>query len=116
MRMVTAKSKRLSKLAIPIVIVLLVFNLTVDAQTAISTNILNITNKLQKDNQVHFGYAVGFAGKPETGNKHYKLYKRLKAKATTQELVELTKKTSALVVVYAFDILQERNYNGLKNI
>ena len=82
------------------VLVLLLFNLAVDAQSAIRTNILNMTNKLQKGNQVHFGYPVGFAGRPETGNKYYKLYKRLKAKATTQELVELTKGKSALIVVY----------------
>jgi hypothetical protein len=115
-RMVTSKYKTIIKLVIPAVIILSLFNLIADAQTNIRTNILNITNKLQKDNLVHFGYPVGFAGKPETGNKYYKLYKRLKAKATTQELVELTKSTSALVVVYACDILQERNYEGLKNI
>jgi hypothetical protein len=98
------------------VIVFLLINLTGDAQSSIRTNILNITNKLQNDNQVHFGYPVGFAGKPETDNKYYKLYKRLKAKATEQELVELTKAKSAIVVVYAFDILQERSYEGMKNI
>lgn len=113
--MLTANYKRLIKLALPIVIVLLL-NLTVGAQSSIRATILSITNKLQKDNQIHFGYPVGFAGEPETGNKYYKLYKRLKAKATEPELVELTKAESALVVVYAFDILQERNYEGLKNI
>lgn len=114
--MLAVNYKRLIKLALPIVIVLQLFNLTVNAQSGIRTTILNIANKLQKDNEVHFGYPVGFAGKPETGNRYYKLYKRLKAKATTQELVELTKGKSALVVIYAFDILQKRNYDGLKNI
>lgn len=114
--MLTAKHKRLIKRTSPTIIILLLFNLTVDAQSGIRNNILNITEKLQKDNQVHFGYPVGFAGKPETGNKYYKLYKRLKSKAKTQELVELTKSTSALVVVYAFDILHERNYDELKNV
>jgi hypothetical protein len=114
-RMFTENYKGPIKLALPIVIVL-TFSLTVDAQSGIRTNILNIINKLQKDNQIHFGYPVRFAGKSETGNKYYKLYKKLKAKATTPELVELTKAESALVVVYAFDILQERNYEGLKNI
>lgn len=112
----TAKDKILTTLVLPTAIVLLLFNLTVDAQLSVRASVLNITNKLQKDNQVHFGYPVGFAGEPEHDNKYYKLYKRLKAKATTQELVALTKSTSALVVVYAFDILQERNYEGLKSI
>ena len=114
--MLREKHRRLIKLASTSAIILLLFNLAVNAQSDIRNNILNITEKLQKDNQVHFGYPVGFAGKPETGNKYYKLYKRLKSKATTQELVELTNSTSTLVVVYAFDILQERNYDGLKNI
>jgi hypothetical protein len=114
--MLNAKHTRLLKLVFPSVIVLLHFNLTVKAQSVIRTNILNIAYKLQEDNQVHFGYPVGFAGKPETANKFFKLYKRLKAKATDQELVELTKSKSALVVIYAFDILQERNYAGLTNI
>lgn len=114
--MLTTTSRRLIRQVSPTVLVLLLFNWAVAAQKAIRTNVLNIANKLQDDNQVHFGYPVGFAGRLETGNKYYKLYKRLKADATTQELVELSKGKSALVVVYAFDILQERNYEGLKNI
>lgn len=114
--MLTAKHTRLIKLASPTIIVLLLFNSTVNAQSGIRTNILNIAEKLQKDNQVHFGYPVGIAGKPETSNKFFKLYKRLKAKATDQELVELTRSKSALVVVYAFDILQERKYEELTNV
>lgn len=95
---------------------LLILSLTVLGQVDIRPNILNIVDKLQKDNQVHFGYAVGFAGKPETNNKYYKLYKRLKSTATTEELVELTRNESALIKVYAFDILQSRNYNNLKSV
>jgi hypothetical protein len=104
------------KLFLPKVIVLLFIHLTTNAQSSIRSNISNIATKLQKDNQVHFGYPVGFGGKAETANKYYKLYNRLKAKATDQELVELTKGKSVLIVVYAFDILQGRNYKGLKNI
>ncbi|RYZ24746.1 MAG: hypothetical protein EOO10_20030 [Chitinophagaceae bacterium] len=114
--MLTVKHTRLLKLVFSSVIVLLLINLTAKAQSGIRTNILNIADKLQKDNQVHFGYPVGFAGKPETSNKYFKLYKKLKVKATDQELVELIKSKSALVVVYAFDILQERNYAGLTNV
>jgi hypothetical protein len=110
------ENKRLTTLGFPITTFLLIFHLTINAQVTIRTNILNIATKLQKDDYVHFGYPVGFAGIPETNNKYYKLYKKLEAKATTQELVELTKNKSALIVVYAFDILQQRNYDGLKNI
>ena len=109
-------NKKLIKLIAVMSFLLLLFNLTVSAQSNIRTNIRNITNKLQKDNRVHFGYPVGFAGKPETGNKYYRLYKKLNAKAKTQELLELTKSNSTLIVIYAFDILQDRNYDGLKNI
>jgi len=99
-----------------LILLLLTLSLTVFAQVDIRPKILIIVNKLQKDNQVHFGYAVGFAGKPETNNKYYKLYKRLKSKATTEELVELTKSKSALTKIYAFDILQSRDYGNLKSI
>lgn len=95
---------------------LLTFSSTVFAQVEVRPSVLNIVDKLQKDNQVHFGYPVGFAGKPETNNKYYKLYNRLKSKARTEELLELTKSKSALTKVYAFDILQSRNYEKLKNI
>lgn len=98
------------------IVSLLTLTLTVFGQVDIRPNILKIVDKLQKDNQVHFGYAVGFAGKPETNNKYYKLYKRLKSKATTEELVELTRSKSALTKVYSFDILQSRNYNNLKSL
>ena len=94
----------------------LLFNLACHSQIIIRASIVNIANKLQQNDQVHFGYAVGYAGRPETNNRYYKLYKRLAAKASTEELVELTKSNSALLVVYSFDILQRRDYNGLKNI
>ena len=97
-------------------ILFLIPSLTVVAQVDIRPNILNIVDKLQKDNQVHFGYPVGFAGEPETNNKYYKLYKRLKSKATTDELIQLTRSKSALTKVYAFDILQSRDYGNLKSI
>ena len=85
-------------------------------QTIIRPIISNIAYKLQKDNYVHFGYPVGFSGKPERNNKYFKLYKRLNAKAKDLELVELTKSKSEVIVVYAFDVLRSRNYEGLKNI
>lgn len=98
------------------IVLLFTLSLTVFAQVDIRPKILNIVGKLQKDNQVHLGYPVGFAGRPETNNKYYKLYKRLKSKATTEELIELTKSKSALTKVYGFDILQSRNYGNLKSI
>ena len=111
---VTSNSTKFIRLQL--ILSLLTVSLTVFAQTDIRPKILNIVQKLQKDNQVHFGYPVGYAGKPETNNKYYKLYKRLKSKATTKELVELTQSKSALTKVYAFDILQSRNYSNLKSI
>lgn len=99
-----------------LILSLLTLGLTVFAQVDIRPKIINIVSKLQKGNQVHFGYPVGYAGRPETNNKYYKLYKRLKSKATTEELVELTKSKSALTKVYVFDILESRNYANLKNV
>lgn len=93
------------------------FALTLSAQTtAVRPSITNITNKLRKENKVHFGYPVGFAGRPETNNKYYKLYLKLKNKATDDELILLTKDTSESIVVYSFDILWQRQSPTLKNI
>ena len=65
---------------------------------------------------MHFGAPVGDAGIPETNNKYYKLYIRLNAKATNEELVTLTNDSSKVIVLYAFDILSSRGYSGLKDI
>ncbi|MCF1716843.1 hypothetical protein L0U88_19530 [Flavihumibacter sp. RY-1] len=94
-------------------------SLTVNADDSLNNirpKIQAIADKLQKDNMVHFGYAVGYAAKPETNNKYFKLYKRLKSKATNQELVRLTNSKSEVLVVYSFNILHSRNYEGLKQI
>lgn len=87
-----------------------------DSQSNIRRKIQRIADRLQKDNMAHFGYAVGYAAKPETNNKYFKLYKRLKSKATNQELIALTNSKSEIIVVYAFNILHSRNYEGLKDI
>ena len=87
-----------------------------DSVNNIRRQIQSFVDKLQKDNQVHFGYPVGYSGKRETKNKYYKLFKRLESKATIEELVELTNYKSPVIVVYAFEILKSRNYQGLKNI
>ena len=90
---------------------------TLSAQTAeVRPRITNITNKLRKENQVHFGYPVGFAGTPETNNKYYKAYLKLKDKATDDELVQLPNDTSECIVVYSFDILWQRQHSSLKTI
>jgi hypothetical protein len=75
-----------------------------------------IAQQLQKDNRVHFGYPVGYSGRPETNNKYYRLYRRLAASATEQELIELTNDPSKALVVYAFAILHARKSNGLKTV
>lgn len=96
---------------------LLSFALTLSAQiNEVRPRINSIVNKLRKEDEVHFGYPVGFAGTPETNNKYYKLYLKLKDKATDNELLFLTKDTSSSIVVYSFDILWQRQNSNLKEI
>lgn len=98
-------------------LLLVFFAATLSAQTIeLRPSISNIVNKLRKEKEVHFGYPVGVAGRPETNNKYYKLYLKLKYKATDNELIELTKDTSECIIVYSFDILWQRQNSGLKNI
>ena len=93
------------------------FGVTISAQTTeLRPSINNIANKLRKENQVHFGYPVGIAGRPETDNKYYKLYLKLKDKATDDELIQLTNDTVECIVVYSFEILWQRQNSRLKNI
>ncbi len=101
------------------IIFLLLFSLTINAkpnQHDIRPKISRIVDKLKKDNYVHFGYAVGYGAVRETKNKYYKLYLKLKAKATNDELVSLTKDSSKNIVVYSFAILHSRDYENLKSI
>ncbi|HMJ46139.1 MAG TPA: hypothetical protein VK498_02355 [Ferruginibacter sp.] len=87
-----------------------------DDDGKIRPRVKRIVEKLQKDHLVHFGYAVGFAGIPETNNKYYKRYEKLKRIATNEELVFLTSSKSKQIVVYSFDILQSRGYKQLREI
>ncbi len=75
-----------------------------------------LVNKLKKEDQVHFGYPVGYGGESETKNKYYKLYLKLKSKATNEELTLLTKNNFKPIVIYSFSILHSREYEDLKNI
>jgi hypothetical protein len=96
---------------------LLFFALTLSAQAnEVRPRINSIVNKLRKADEVHFGYPVGFSGTPETNNKYYKLYLKLKGKATDNELLFLTKDTSSSIVVYCFEILWQRQTSNLKEI
>lgn len=83
---------------------------------SIRPGISRIADKLQKEDLVHFGNAVGFSARRETGNKYYKLYLKLKRKASNEELAALTKRSSKIIKIYAFAILRDRKYNELKNI
>ncbi len=85
-------------------------------QGDIRPKISTLADKLTKEKKIHFGYAVGFSAIPETKNKYYKLYLKLKAKATNEELLALTKNNSTTILIYSFDILRYRNYEGLKNV
>jgi hypothetical protein len=96
-----------------------IFVSTVFAQTkqrVLRPKIERLTNKLRKDDEVHFGYPVGFSGRPETNNKYYKKYLQLKHNATEEELILLTNDTSESMVVYSFYILWQRQYPKLKDI
>jgi len=85
-------------------------------QTTLRPITQTIVSRLNKENILHLGAPVGFAGIPETKNKYYKLYKELSRKATDDELVTLAHDTSKVIVLYAFDILSSRGYPGLKDI
>jgi hypothetical protein len=71
---------------------------------------------LSKEETIHLGYAVGFAGIPETNNKFYKLYVELKKEATEKELLQLTQSEDKNLVAYSFMALKDRNYTKLKDI
>jgi hypothetical protein len=102
-----------------IIFTLLIFNIYVFSQSdqiVVRNSILKIAEKLRKEDVVHFGYAVGEAGILETNNKYYKLYLKLKTKATNDELVFLTNDTSKCIIIYSFSILRSRNYDKIKDI
>ncbi len=95
------------------------FNTTLNAQTSqtdIRPNINRLVAKLKKEDEVHFGYPVGYGGKPETKNKYYKLYLKLKSKATNEELTLLTRDTFKPIVIYSFSILHSRKYEDIKDV
>ena len=99
----------------------LLFTLTATLTAQSINNVLSsktkrIVRKLKKDDEVHFGFPVGFSGEPMTNNKYYKLYLKLKENATDEELVSLTKNNSKCIVIYSFEILLERQYANLKDI
>lgn len=85
-------------------------------QVDIRPNIQRLVTKLSKEQTLHLGAPVGFAGIPETNNKYYKLYQKLSSKATDKELVALTNDNSKTVVLYSFLILYSRNYADLKEV
>ena len=100
-------------------LVLVYFTLPLSAQTnkiVLRPKIDNLVSKLRQEDEVHFGYPVGYAGRPETNNKHYKQYLKLKDQAKDEELVLLTQDTSKCIVVYSYDILWRRQYPNLKSI
>jgi hypothetical protein len=115
------KNMNANKYKIPVIILtlLLMFCFTMAAQpilTPIRPGIQNIVSELKKEKTLHLGAAVGYAGIRETNNKYYKLYKKLKAKATDEELLSLTSDHSKTIVLYSFLVLYSRNYNGLKEV
>jgi hypothetical protein len=87
------------------------------AQTnQIRTEVSRIAEKLGKEEILHLGAAVGEAGVPETSNKYYRLYVRLKNRATNDELYFLTHRSSKIIVLYAFTLLKSRNDGRVKDV
>jgi len=82
----------------------------------IRPHIAHIAKKLNNASLVHFGYAVGYAGRLESNNKYYKLYLKLTRIARTKELVALAEQHGQKIVVYAFSILHKRQFPELKDI
>ncbi len=85
-------------------------------QSEIRPSIQRIVFKLKKEQTLHLGFAIDLAGIPEKRNKYYKLYQKLSAKASDEELVMLTKENSRTIFLYSFLALYSRNYNDLKRI
>ena len=85
-------------------------------QDDIRPKILHIVSKLKKESVLHLGLPVGISGKLETNNRYYKLYKKLGAKATDQELLLLTDDSSKIIAIYSFLALYNRSYPGMKEI
>jgi hypothetical protein len=86
------------------------------SHTSLRPKIQTIVSRLKKENVLHLGAPVGFAGKLETNNKYYKLNNRLNKMATNEELVTLTNDSSKVIVLYAFANLSSRGYSELKDI
>jgi hypothetical protein len=111
--------KRIGQITLSILFIFSCILVTVNAQTSevtIRPKVNRLVEKLKKDGEVHFGYAVGYGGKPETRNKYYKLYLKLESKATNDELVLLTRENFKTIVIYSFSILHSRAYKNLKDI
>lgn len=85
-------------------------------QSSVRPKIQNIAARLKKENVLHLGAPVGITGELETRNKYYRLFQKLGAKATNDELVTLTNDKSKIIVLYAFNVLSARGYPGLKEI
>jgi hypothetical protein len=108
----------LKKISLPL---LFCFSIAVSAcaqhgKDSLSLRVTNIVNSLRQEKILHLGYPVGIGGTPETNNKYYKLFRKLKAKATNRELQLLTYDSSKTIVLYSYLILRSRNYIDLKNV
>jgi hypothetical protein len=71
----------------------------------VRTSITALCHKLDREQIVHLGAPVGYGGKIESPNRYFKLYKRLRRKATVDELVSLCQSKSKVILTYAFAAL-----------
>lgn len=109
------KSSACGHILLMLVSVILV-QLTARGQSALRPGIQSLVHKLEKEKIMHLGAPTGYSGKPETNNKYYKLYRRLEAKARENELLELVNSPAPTIKLYAYSILHNRAYSGLKII
>ena len=71
----------------------------------VRSSITRLCYKLDREQIIHLGAPVGYAGKIESSNRYFKVYKRLRRKATVDELVALCRSESKVVLTYAFAAL-----------
>jgi hypothetical protein len=76
-----------------------------DGPSRVRTSIMRLCNNLNREQIVHLGAPVSYAGKIESSNRYFKAYKRLRRKATVDELVALCKSESKVILTYAFAAL-----------
>lgn len=93
----------------------IIFSWSALCQYQVRPRVQRIVNILVKDDMLHLGGPVGYAGQPEK-NKYVTNYKKLIKVAKEDELISLTKDTNKIIALYAYTSLYQRNHQGLKSV